>query len=183
MPRRRFPWKAIAAGSAVLGALGALVAASRERPATGPRRIALIGDSYAVGLGPELAKIVPNFRYEGHVGTNTRQWADSAPACGDCGRWLADFHPTIVLVSLGVNDGAAPNPKNYGAIVGTIHGTGARVVWVEPPASVKTAARSVIASLGVPTVPATTTPLSGDKLHPLSYRTWAAEAAKVATNA
>src|SRR5574341_742407 len=59
-----FPWKAVAVGGAALGAVGVglLVVKTYEekhrRPA--PKRVALIGDSYAVGLGPELAKIYPD---------------------------------------------------------------------------------------------------------------------------
>jgi len=56
-----------------------------------------------------------------------------------------------------------------------LRGINASVIWIEPPAAVNTAARSVIASLGVPTVPATHTPLSG--IHPKNYSPWAREVA------
>jgi len=155
--------------------ISAVISSRKSKPAT-PRRVALIGDSYTVGLGPELAKLIPDFRYEGFVGTRTDQWASHAQACGHCGDWLAAFKPSVVLVSLGTNDGASPNPANYQAIVRTIHGIGARVVWIEPPTAVKVpAVRAVIASLGVPTVPAPTLPMASDGLHPKSYSSWAAE--------
>jgi hypothetical protein len=180
----RIPWKAVAAGGLVLGGLAALLRANRSTVPAAPKRMALIGDSYAVGLGPELAKIFPDFRYEGHVGNLTSQWAAHSAACGTCGDWLTTFKPDVVLVSLGVNDGDTPNRANYQTLVSGLHGLGARVIWIEPPAGVNTpAVRAVIASLGVPTVPATTTPLAGDGLHPTSYGPWGREVAAVVTHA
>ena len=158
--------------------LGRKVAAATKEEPLG--RVALIGDSYAVGLGPELDKLLPEFRYEGHVGTNTWQWAHGVK-CGECGAWLRDFRPNVVLVSLGVNDGLTPDRTNYQAIIRMIHGLGARVVWVQPPAAVMTPAHPMIASLGVQTVPPTTTPLSVDRLHPASYGPWAQEIARALT--
>lgn len=178
--------KAVAVGGAVLGAIGLAALASHLSKAapTLPRpaqRIALIGDSYAVGIGPELAKIIPTLRGEGHVGTGTLAWANHTAACGKCGDWIPNFKPDLVLVSLGVNDGKSPDQANYQAIVRALHGMGARVIWIEPPADVNTpAVRRVITSLGVPTVPATTVPLAADGLHPRAdgYATWAHEIAE-----
>ena len=175
------PWKAVGAGALALGIVAAVVRASHKTE-TLPKRVALIGDSYAVGLGPELANLFPDFKYAGVVGTNTSQWANGSAACGTCGDWLAAFKPDVVLVSLGVNDGATPNPANYHTIVRRLHGLGARVVWIEPPALVRTAARGVIASLGVPIIPGTTTPLaSGSRLHPAAYGHWAEQIAQAVT--
>jgi len=175
---RRIPWKAIAIGGAVAGGVSAIVLASRKKlPSSLPaRRVALIGDSYAVGLGPELQKLLPDFKYEGHVGNTTAAWAAHSASCGTCGDWLTTFKPDVVLVSLGVNDGVSPNRKNYNDIVSALHGIGARVVWIEPPAGVIIPAiRAAITSLGVTTVPPTQTPLAGDGLHPQSYGPWAQE--------
>lgn len=174
---RRFPWKAVAAGSAALGVLGAAVLLGKKKKPATPQRIALIGDSYAVGLGPELGKLLPTFKYEGHVGVSTSVWLSHTPSYAD---WLPAFRPDLVLVSLGINDGNAPNASNYQALVQALHGIGARVMWIEPPAAVSTpAVRAVIASLGVRTVPATQTPLAADGLHPASYAPWAREVAQV----
>lgn len=178
----RFPWKAIAIGGAVLGAAGIAVSITRRSKVAPAGRVALVGDSYAVGLGPELAKLFPDFKYEGHVGNTTGQWAHHAQPCGECGNWLTAFKPDVVLVALGVND-ANPNTDDYQTIVRGLHGIGARVIWIEPPAAVKTATRNVIASLGVPTVPATNAPLAADGLHPKSYQPWAQEVAEVVRNA
>lgn len=170
---RALPW--IAAAGALLGVAAAVTVAGQtahDLRASRSRRIALIGDSYAVGLGPELAKLLPDFQYGGRVGSNTSQWASWLPG------WLAGYEPSLTLVALGVNDGSAPNSANYHAVVGALGGIGSRVVWVEPPARVSTpAVRRAIASLGVPTVPATDTALAADGLHPTSYGSWAKEIA------
>jgi hypothetical protein len=165
-----------------IGAGGLLVlAAATSAKGQVNRGIALIGDSYAVGLGPILAKLLPDFRFEGHVGTNTREWATGEKRCGgQCGSWLAAFAPAIVLVSLGVNDGLGPRLADYQAIVQKIQALGARVVWIEPPADIaRQAVRQDIASLGVTTIPATQTPLGPDGVHPVSYEPWARQIAQV----
>lgn len=183
MSTDRFPWKeALIASGAALSAVG-LVTLFTRRETTQHKpigRVALIGDSYAVGLGPELAKLLPDFKYEGHVGTSTWEWATrNRRECEQCGDWLTSFRPNIVIVSLGVNDGNAPKLANYQTIVRGVHGLGAHVVWIQPPAAVRTPAHAMINSLGVRTVPATTTPLSADRLHPTSYAPWAQEVAQV----
>lgn len=171
-------WKtAFVVGGALTSVIGAVLVFGRTQSSTIPR-VALIGDSYAVGLGPELSKALPSFRYEGHVGTNTWQWAHQR-GCGDCGKWIASFRPHLTLVSLGVNDGDSPDVKNYQEIVRQLHGLGSKVIWIEPPNGVQTASRDVVSSLGVATVPATMTPLSRDGLHPASYGPWAREVADV----
>jgi lysophospholipase L1-like esterase len=177
---RPVPWKPIAISGAILGAIGVAVLVARKKTTpTAAQRVALIGDSYAVGLGPELAKLIPDFKYEGHVGTNTSQWANHSSACGTCGDWLTAYKPGVVLVSLGVNDGMKPDSANYQRIVQGLQKIGAKVVWIEPPADVSTpAVRATIASLGVQTVQATRTPLAGDHLHPRSYSQWAQEVAQ-----
>ena len=181
MPRR-LPWKTLAIGGAVLG-VGVLIVSRRSKAAP-VTRVALIGDSYAIGLGQELEKMLPDFQWEGHVGTTTRQWANRVrTACDQCGDWLTSFKPDVVLVSLGVNDGATTNPTNYQNIVKGIQSIGARVVWIEPPAAVQTVSRDVISALGVQTIPATTSPLSRDGLHPQSYAGWAQEVAEAVQRA
>jgi hypothetical protein len=161
---------------------GVAVVANRKSAAQPPKRVALIGDSYAEGLGWELAKIFPDFRFEGHVGTNTSQWANHT-GCGTCGDWLTEYRPDVVLVSLGVNDGSTPKASNYQTIVRALQGIGARVVWIEPPAAVSTQSRYTIATLGVPVVPGTRAPLAADSLHPTSYASWAQEIAGVLRDA
>jgi len=197
-------WKLITATGAALGVVGLVSLVRRPAAAkSGRRRIALIGDSYAVGLGPELAKqLGSDFQYEGHSGISSGAWANRiASQCSQsrgagfdhgqgCGDWLAGFQPDIVLVSLGVNDGIAPNPANYQAIVRALQGIGAQVVWIEPPADVDVPTervRQIIQSLGVTTVPATATALraeaNGAHVHPASYSPWSAEIAQATESA
>ena len=175
MQARYWPW--IAAAGLALGAVGAaasVVGQGRTRArATPAQRIALIGDSYAVGLGPELAKLLPNFSAAGRVGSNTTEWASWLPG------WLTTYQPTLTLVSLGVNDGNAPNGTNYHAIVSALHGVGSNVVWIEPPAGVNAPAiRAMIESLGVPIVRGAQVQLAADGLHPVAYFPWAAVIAR-----
>lgn len=179
----KHPWKAVAIGGAVLGIGGIAVVQLVKKFGPGSTtkpigRVALIGDSYAVGLGPELSRIFPEFRSEGHVGTTTSQWAErTRSACDQCGDWLTTFKPDVVLVSLGVNDGASPSRYDYVRIVDALSKIGAHVKWIEPPAAVNTPSRAIIRSLAVPTIPGTKTPLAADGLHPKSYTTWAREIA------
>jgi hypothetical protein len=186
---RDLAWKILTVASAALGAVGIVALTKSARAGTG--RIALIGDSYAVGLGPELQKMLGDrFQYEGHVGISTASWAAENEQCSQsrgpymdhgqgCGGWLREFGPDLVLVSLGVNDGGSPNPATYQAILRSLQDLGARVVWIEPPAGVSTPnVRSVISVLGVPTVAATSSPLGEDGLHPRSYAGWAQEVAQ-----
>jgi hypothetical protein len=172
-PPRRFPWKAFAAGGLVLG-----VAALIFRPKTSEpkaQRVALIGDSYAVGLGPELAKLIPDFKFEGRVGVGTRSYV--VPS------WLAAFKPTLVLVALGVNDDTDPQRNNYVEILRQLYSTGiSNVAWIEPPVGTRFTSRlhDLLATLGVRVIPAVATPLAADGLHPKSYAPWASEIAQAA---
>lgn len=177
-----FPWKIAAAGGLAFGALGVVALGVKtledKRRLPTPKRIALIGDSYAVGLGPELAKVFLDFKYEGAVGTNTAQWAAHAAACGRCGDWLATFKPGLTLVSLGVND-VKPDLQNYQTIVRGIHGIDSRVMWIEPPVQRMTnALYDTIFALGVERTVAPNIPLAADGLHPQSYVPWAQEIAE-----
>lgn len=193
------PWKTIAiasaAGFATVGILSLFSRSARAATVVGTtrrsRRVALLGDSYAVGLGPELAKLLPGFEWEGHSGIHTSEWVNRSAQCNGnrgpymdheqgCGSWLTQ--PDVVLVSLGVNDRDHPNRANYQAILRSLQELGARVVWIEPPAGVRTptdAVRQIVRTLGVETVPATQTPVGGDGLHPVSYSSWAREIAQV----
>ena len=195
-PRTR---EALMTAATLLGVFG-LVTLGSKKPARAAvrltperrRRVALIGDSYAVGLGPELVKLLPDFHYEGHAGIGVADWLHHGALCmkqrgawydspqTGCGDWISGYQPDFVFVSLGVNpSGAIPNPADYQAVVRALTGLGARVIWIEPPASVPTAVRGTIAQLGVPTVPATHVPTDG--LHPLAggYSTWAREVAAI----
>jgi len=168
--------KALLVGGVVAG-VAALVWAWWPRSKSGVKRVALIGDSYAVGLtGPmrALAKSagVP-FQAQGVVSTTPAQWASGAAACGPCGNWVSAFAPDVTLAMLGINDlGYSPAPPvaPYRQIVRKFP----NVVWVLPPLMPNdrlAGVRSVIQSLGVPTIPAMTSGLSfaSDGIHLTNY--------------
>jgi len=145
-------------------------------------RVALIGDSLAVGLAPHLQKLVTQsdsgmlarFRYEAKAGTTVKQWVDNRWA-----DWLEAYAPTLIIVVLGTNDlGYSPAPPRgpYEQFRDRLRATGARIVWVQPPimpAHPMIGVRALIESLGVDVVPAATVPLSSDGVHPSSYSGWA----------
>lgn len=162
---RRWPW---IVGGVVTGAaaIALLVEALTSKKA---KRVALIGDSLAVGLGPQLAKLaaaanVP-FIYDATGGTTPLQWSKHAAACSDCGDKVLAFEPTEVLVALGANDiGYSPAPPvgPYQAVRDKFAAGGARIIWLDVPLSCCTTCnldgiRSVVHSLGVTVVPATNT--------------------------
>lgn len=172
-----FPWKIATVAGLVVGGVLALKARNEKRQPTSPGRVALIGDSYAVGLGSELQRIFPDFRYEGHTGTSTSQWVNRVRSkCDQCGDWLIQYKPDLVLVSLGVNDGSNPNANNYATIVRDLQSIGASVKWISPPSGVNQNAQAIIESLGVPTTPPPKVSLV-DGIHPSSYIPWAREIA------
>jgi len=152
--------------------------------AEGPRaRVALVGDSLAVGLGPALKKLadaegIP-FWYEGHSGTTPAQWAGHvAGACGTCGGGLASFQPTVVLVSLGTNDfgRAVVDLTPYATLRDRFTSLPSHVVWIDPPPMTRdvAGARAAIAALGVPVAHISALP-QVDGVHPTpsGYATWA----------
>jgi lysophospholipase L1-like esterase len=175
-PERRYKLT-IAAG----GTLMAVAAIGLFHKLRRPTRIALIGDSLGVGLGPMLKKLwAPTpFRYEAYVGTTPAQWATHASACGQCGSWLASWQPSLTLIVLGTNDmGGTPNPAYYQSIVASVKATGSDAAWVEPPnmpKSALTAVRQTIESLDCIVVPAATIPIGSDEVHPTyaGYQQWA----------
>lgn len=168
-----------------VGAATLLYVRHRTAPlAEGPgARVALIGDSLAVGLGPALKKLadaegIP-FWYEGHSGTTPEQWADNvAAACGTCGAGLHAFQPTVVLVSLGTNDfgRTTVNLAPYLQLRDRAKNLPSHVVWIDPPPMTReiSAARAAIASLGVPVVHISALPqVDGVHPTPAGYATWA----------
>lgn len=172
--RTGVPWKAFAGIGLVLGVAAALVRAKSTEPKA--RRVALIGDSYAVGLGPELQKLLPDFKFEGRVGVGTRSYV--VPS------WIGAFKPTLMLVSLGVNDGTDPQRNNYVEILRQLYAAGiSNVVWIEPPTGTRFTPRlhNLLATLGVRVIPAVTTPLKTDQIHPKSYAPWAQAIARAVT--
>ena len=160
----------ILVGAAAVAGLVTVATRKKQREL----RVALIGDSLAVGLAPELRKLAGQtpFKAEGHVGISTTGWVK----CATCGEWLAEFSPSIVVIVLGTNDDGMPVRADFEAVRDASLRTGARVVWVQPPAGMKfpvTPTRKVIDSLGVEVVPAAQVTFGADGVHPAEYATWA----------
>jgi fermentation-respiration switch protein FrsA (DUF1100 family) len=141
-----------------------------------PRRIALIGDSLAVGLGPQLAKLaaaagVP-FQYQGQTGSTVAQWL----ATPSWGAWVPSFGPSTTLIELGTNDYLNPSPSlaQYRQLAGKFP----NAVWIMPPDEPKAPmpqVRAVINQVGVPVIPeATGLSYGADGIHPSNYAAWAA---------
>lgn len=95
-----------------------------------------IGDSLCVGMKPAFERITREAGWIGvnHciVGTTSLQWEDRIK--GE----IARAKPTLVLISLGTNDGyiyerIKANEGVYGRIFKASSLHGAAVVWVEPP--------------------------------------------------
>ena len=127
----KYVW--FAGGALVLGDGALLVDAMTSSK---PKRIALIGDSFAVGLTGPLAALAKTagvpFQAQGVVSTTPLQWSQHASACGPCGDWVSDFRPSVTLVSLGINDlGYSPKPPvaPYQAIARKFP----NVWWLMPP--------------------------------------------------
>lgn len=174
---------AVSLGIGLLGVAGVVaVLHTSERIASADgkvARVALLGDSLAVGLGPEMAKLAKasgtDFRYYGKSGTTVKQWLDN--------HWLDPviaFAPDIYIVSLGANDlGYSPAPPRspYEQLRDQLLATGARVLWVEPLGTKMSGPNSVVDSLGVETVPPdASVPLASDGVHgsgPAAYAQWA----------
>jgi lysophospholipase L1-like esterase len=147
--------------------------------------VALVGDSYAVGLAPELreraaASSVP-FASHAVGGTSVCQWETDS--------WLGPAlaaGPATVLCSLGGNDFGRTDPERVRGAILTfarkVRAAGARLVWIEPPLSaledpngIRAAWWNVVGSDGFR--PSSPPPLAADGIHstPEGYRAWARE--------
>lgn len=169
-------WSTVA--YAVLGGTSLVVIATAlwARPKSKrARRIALIGDSLAVGLTPQLAQLaaaqgVP-FKGEGHVGSTVAQWL----ATPSWGSWVAGFNPSVTLIELGTNDymNPAPDLAAYRRLAAKFP----NAVWIMPPdepSAPMPKVRAAIMQAGVPVIPeATGLHYAPDGIHPSSYGSWA----------
>jgi hypothetical protein len=167
-------------GGGALASAAIIWLAFRSR---GIRRIALVGDSLAVGLAPQLKPLFASrgiaFQSEAHSGTTPLQWSNGNCG-GQCGSWLSSSQPDVTLVVLGTNDiGYSPSPPvaPYQALVKKWP----NVVWVQPPMMPSdrlAGVRQVINDLGVPVIPAQQgLSFAQDNIHPTNYAPWAASIA------
>ena len=110
----------------------------------GKDRFLLIGDSLAEGLGVPLTD--PNANVAGRVvskrGARISAYVGNGNMVADLQRTLAEFQPTVVLVSLGTNDEAARLRDPYADIKKATEANVAallkslanyNVIWIGPP--------------------------------------------------
>jgi len=158
----------------------------RVRP--GETRLMLVGDSLAVGMAPHFACLskeqkVP-FEALAKVSTRIDQWAASQVLS----EHVAQFRPTLVIVSLGTNDAymmgdvAARQAGPLDQLLAKLTAGGAEVAWVGPPslpgkpnAGLLALLRERIASSHYFASDALPIPRGPDQLHPTArgYAGWA----------
>lgn len=124
--------------AAIGGAVGLVRLMSAPRVRAGKSRVFLVGDSLAVGLAPHLKALfqetgVP-FAQVSKSGTRLDQWANSQVLQSK----LAEFKPTIILVSLGTNDEYIPGDavarqRPYLEALRDNLGRHGEVAWIGPP--------------------------------------------------
>jgi lysophospholipase L1-like esterase len=178
-------WIYVAIGAAV--GVGLVKALGVGRPKLEESsRVLLVGDSLAVGLAPHLRALAKEQRLPfdalSKEGTRIDQWAQSAALR----QKLAQFQPTLVLVSLGTNDeylmgDAVQRQKPYLEQLLQLVGS-AELVWVGPPSLPKPRSNGIVALIRslVPAeayFPSETLqiPRGPDRLHPTArgYAAWA----------
>jgi lysophospholipase L1-like esterase len=131
--------KPISTALAVTGGVGAPRAAPTSAPGAG-RRILLIGDSFAEGIGPPLAKRAAvaglPFRSFGVKSTAIGDWLSGA----NLQSALTAADPTLTLVSLGANGmgGGEAEGRRAGQLIDALRRNGsAAVAWIAPPSMPK----------------------------------------------
>lgn len=170
----------IAAGVAVLYLLGR---ARREAPPSSTLRVALIGDSLAVGLARPLRALVEKaggtLDASGRSGTTISQWLR-----GPLTSSLARARPDLVLVSLGTNDMKARGDKTADAVslAGQVRAAGADLMWIDPPimpfgdpTGVRSAIRAAVPIEAIFPSASFEIPRARDGIHPTEagYAAWA----------
>ncbi len=177
-------------GLGLIGATAALALLGRSSsgapnstaPRPLPKRVLLVGDSYAVGLdGPLTDRMAARsivFASSVQGGTSVVQWVN----------WIDETlevtTPELVLVSLGANDYARTDGDRVESCIEQLVRhirslSGARAVWIEPVESKLEDKLGVrdwwIAAVGNDRVPSPFEPLGSDGIHPTAegYRDWA----------
>jgi lysophospholipase L1-like esterase len=171
-------------------------------------RIAIIGDSLAVGLGPKLSTLAKEtntpFYSGGAGGSSIRQWSvgtitKSWNLKDNLNNMIA-FKPSIVLISLGTNDANGIDSfgesvektidKDIQNLLNKINVTGASIIWITPPNIRKFSSmprvREHIHNSKVQTIESNDIDikLSSDGIHPTGegYLTWANAIWKILAN-
>jgi lysophospholipase L1-like esterase len=184
-PSTRLPW-IIIAGTFVVGLAGWAITSASKAPMVRPGdRLLVIGDSLGVGLNKSMAAGTPGAIAYDNIsvgGTAIFQWARQSKL--DQIRAKA---PTVVLVSLGTNDGFMDDPaseaKSLQKLLFELRAMNMRVVWLLPP-QVAAPRLDIVRAMVLEQVPARDVidseqwpvQLSGDGIHPTGagYKDWSA---------
>ena len=110
---------------------------AQEIPVPSGSKILLVGDSLAVGLGPEFKRVSKLTGYvpvvDAKNGTTIRQWVNWMPSK------LRSYQPQMVLISLGTNDSVGTagwiteHPEAIDTLQNQITEAGAIPVWIGMP--------------------------------------------------
>ncbi|MEI9940256.1 MAG: SGNH/GDSL hydrolase family protein [Pseudomonadota bacterium] len=98
-------------------------------------RVLQIGDSFAAALGGELGKLLKDAGVRSTLEYKTASYIPNWSYEGDVPRFVANYQPDLVLITLGANEIEIPKPderiKPIKHLVSTLGGR--PCVWVAPP--------------------------------------------------
>lgn len=112
-------------------------AASEPAPEPLPKgtRVLQLGDSFAAALGGELAKLFKEAGVRSTLEYKTASYIPNWSYEGDVPKFVANYQPDLVLITLGANEIEIPKPeeriKPIKHLVSTLGGR--PCVWIAPP--------------------------------------------------
>jgi hypothetical protein len=94
-----------------------------------------IGDSFAAALGVELGKRFKAVGVRNALEYKTASYIPNWSFGGDIPKFISNYHPDVVLITLGANEIEIPTPEQrIGAIKHLVGELGGRpCVWIAPP--------------------------------------------------
>jgi lysophospholipase L1-like esterase len=98
-------------------------------------RVLQIGDSFAAALGGELSKLFKEAGVRSTLEYKTASYIPNWSYEGDIPKFVSNYQPDLVLITLGANEIEIPKPeervKPIKHLVGTLGGR--PCVWIAPP--------------------------------------------------
>lgn len=113
------------------------VAAAEPTPEPLPKgtRVLQIGDSFAAALGGELSKLFKDVGVRSTLEYKTASYIPNWSYEGDIPKFVSNYQPDLVLITLGANEIEIPKPderiKPIKHLVSTLGGR--PCVWIAPP--------------------------------------------------
>ena len=123
--------------NATNAAAAAPVAEAEPAPEPLPKgtRVLQLGDSFAAALGGELAKLFKEAGVRSTLEYKTASYIPNWSYEGDVPKFVANYQPDLVLITLGANEIEIPKPeeriKPIKHLVSTLGGR--PCVWIAPP--------------------------------------------------